>query len=81
MLLITSSHHILQFIKCFNPMGLGGPRSLPSKSPRITETEGQIKASPSPEKMRAGLRAEYTTRGFWSSFPRPFQSVPLKKDS
>lgn len=62
-------------------MGLGGPKSLPSNSPGVTETEGQIRVSQSPRiEMRADLRAEDTTRGFWSSFPRPVQSVPLKSD-
>lgn len=69
MSLITSFHPILQFIKCFNPMGLGGPKCLPLNSPGATETEGQMKVSQSPRiKMRADLRAKYTTGGFWSAF-------------
>lgn len=31
-------HHILQFIKCFNPTDLGGPKSLPP-SPKQTGEE------------------------------------------
>lgn len=69
-------HHILQFIKCFNPMGLGGPKSLSTNSLGVTESEG-----PSPRfKTRAELRAECSTRSFQSSFPRSSQSAPLKRD-
>lgn len=72
-------HHILQFIKCFNPMGLGGPKSLPTDPPGVTETEWQIKVSRSPRsKMRAGLRAQYTIRSFWS-FPQVLSVCSFKK--
>lgn len=72
-------HHILQFIKCFNPMGLGGPKSLPTGSPGVTETERQIKVSHTPRiKMRAELKAQYTIRSFWS-FPQVFSVGSFKK--
>lgn len=74
-------HHILHFIKCFNPMDLDDPKSLPTNSPRVTETEGQIKVSHSPRiKMRAKLRAGCTNRRFRSSFPRSSQSASLRRD-
>lgn len=72
-------HHILQFIKCFSPMGLGAPKSLPIDSPGVTETEGQIKVSRTARiKMRADLRTQYTIRSFWSS-PQVLSVCSFKK--
>lgn len=59
---------ILQFIKCFNPIGLVGPKSLSSNSPGVTEPEGrQIKTHLPRFRRRAELRAESTTSSLWYS--------------